>query len=452
MEEKSHVFSRGMNKKLPVAVEAKGVFIIDRDNHKYLDASGGPMVVNLGHGREELAKAAHDQILNCGYTHPTMFTTEPVEELARLLASHSPGGIDHFYFLSGGAEAIETAIKLARQIHLENGRPGRTRLISRWDSYHGLSLGALAATGRKTFRAPFAPLLPETIHIPAPYCYRCRYGLTYPECRLECARALETAICSAGEDTVSAFLMETVSGAALAAVLPPEGYLPLIREICNRYNVLLILDEILCGLGRCGRWFASEYHGVTPDILTLGKGLGGGAIAISAVGVQHRHYEAVRKGSGNFVHGGTFSHHNVAAAVGKTVINIIEKEQLIQQAEEKGRILGDLLKAKLLSHPNVGDIRGIGLFWGIEFVRDKETRTPFKRKEKFVERLWDSLFRKGVLAYKSTGFADGDGDAVIFAPPFIIDREQISFIVDALCSGLDEICNPSQQQEEDYHV
>jgi adenosylmethionine-8-amino-7-oxononanoate aminotransferase len=439
MEENSHVFYRVMNKDFPVAIKAKGLFIQDRAGKKYIDASGGPLVVNLGHGRQELAKAAYDQILNCGYTHPTMFTSQPVEELSAMLASHSPGGINRFYFLSGGAEAIEASIKLARQIQIENGRIGRTRLISRWNSYHGLSIGALSATGRKSFRDPFLPLLPETIHIPAPFCFRCPYGLTYPSCDLRCASALEDAICKAGEDTISAFLMETISGASIAGVVPPEGYLPAIREICDRYNVLLILDEILCGLGRCGRWFASEYFDVEPDIVTMGKGLGGGAIAISALGVQERHYQTISQGSGSFVHGGTFSHHNVAAAIGKTVIGILEKENLVEQSERKGNILGNLLKKNLLSHPNVGDIRGKGLLWGIEFVQDKDSYHPFPRKKKIVEQVWKSLFDKGVLAYKSTGFENGDGDALMFGPPFIIEETQIEFIVDALVRTLNEL-------------
>ncbi|PIE66182.1 MAG: aspartate aminotransferase family protein [Desulfobacterales bacterium] len=439
MEYTGNVFYRAMNKELPVAVKSSGVFITDREGKQYIDASGGPLVVNLGHGVEALAQAAYDQVKGCAYTHPTMFTTEPVEELAGALAAHAPKGIKRFYFLSGGAEANETAIKLARQIHMENGRTEKTSLVARWDSYHGLTLGALSATGRKSFRAPFLPMLAETIHIPAPFCFRCPYQLKHPQCNMACAQTLEDAIIEAGPETVSAFLAETISGAALAAVVPPEGYFRKIREICDKYDVLLILDEILCGLGRCGKWFASEYFDAIPDMVTMGKGLGGGAIAISAVGVQEKHYDAIRTGSGGFVHGGTFSHHNVAAAVGRAVIRILEEKALVQQAAEKGKKLEDKLKS-FANHPHVGNIRGRGLLWGVEFVRDKDSSKPFLRSEKFVENIWNALCARGVLAYKSTGFAQGDGDAIIFGPPFIITDEQLDVITGALWDSLDEVC------------
>ncbi|WP_022669139.1 aspartate aminotransferase family protein [Desulfospira joergensenii] len=441
MDSKSHVFSRAINKDLPVAVHAKGIFITDREGNKYLDASGGPMVVNIGHGRAELARAAHDQILTCGYTHPTMFANKAVEDLSDMLAARTPKGIDRFYFMTSGAEANETAVKLARQIHLEKGNPGKTRLISRWDSYHGLSLGALSATGRKYFRAPFLPMLPDTMHIPAPFCFRCPFERNSGSCRLECAMALEEAILESGPETVSAFLMETVSGAALACAVPPPGYLEKIRKICDRYDVMLILDEILCGLGRCGAWSASELFNLIPDIMTLGKGLGGGAIAVSAVGVQETHYQAIRKGSGSFVHGGTFSHHNVGAAVGKTVMSILEKEDLITRARQTGEYLGQCLEKKILPFPFVGDVRGMGLLWGIEFVRDKKTKAPFPKEKGMSQRVWESLFKRGVAAYKSTGFARGHGDALILAPPFVIERDQVDFMVDALGAGLEEIYN-----------
>jgi len=376
MKIKGNVFPRKLNNSLPVAIKAEGVWIEDDQGRRFLDASGGPIVVNLGHGRKEIAKAVYDQILNCDYTHPTMFTTAAVEGLARSLAAHAPSGIDRFYFTTSGAEAVETSIKLARQIHLEHGRQQRFKLISRWNSYHGLTIGALSASGRTTFRAPYASMLTDVCHIPAPFCLRCSFGLRYPECGLKCAQALEEAIINQGADTVSAFIAETVSGATIAAVPPPPGYLQAIRRICDQYNVLFILDEVMCGMGRTGRWFASEHYDVIPDLITMGKGLGGGAIALSAVGVRGKYFEDICNGSGRFVHGGTFSHHNVAAAAGIAVIRIIEKENLIDRVDLFGNFLGEKLKERLSDHPRVADIRGKGLLWGVEIVQDKNTLLP----------------------------------------------------------------------------
>lgn len=433
-----NVFPRRLDKPLPVAVRTEGLWITDNHGKRYLDASGGPLVVNLGHGREEIARAVYEQILQCDYTHPTMFTTPAVEDLARALAAHAPPGIERFYFLSGGAEAVETAIKLARQIHLEHGRAQKIRLISRWKSYHGLTLGALAATGRTSFRVPFAPMLNEVIHIPAPYCLRCAYGLSYPKCGLRCALALEEEILNLGPDTVSAFLAETISGATIAGVPAPPGYFSLIRDICDRYKVLLILDEVLCGLGRTGRWFACEHYGVVPDIVTMGKGLGGGAIALSAVGVQATHFDVICKGSGSFVHGGTFSHHNVAAAAGLAVVRILERENLVERVALLGETLGDLLKQRLSDHPNVADVRGIGFLWGVEFVERKENLKPFPRKDKFVERLWQNILQQGVVLYRSTGLAGTDGDALVIGPPYCVDEELLDTIVDSIAKGLEQ--------------
>ena len=439
MKHKGNVFLRKLNSPLPVASRAHGVWIEDETGRRFLDASGGPLVVNLGHGRPEIAKAVQEQILRCDYTHPTMFTTPVVEDLAQSLAARAPKGIDRFYFMSGGAEAVETAVKLARQIHLEHDRPQRFRLISRWKSYHGLTMGALAASGRSSFRVPYAPMFQDACHIPAPYCLRCAYGLKYPACGLKCAMALETAIENLGPETVSAFIAETVSGATIAAVPPPPDYFARIRQICDRYQVLLILDEVLCGLGRTGRWFAAEHYDVVPDLMTMGKGLGGGAVALSAVGVQGKYFEDICRGSGRFVHGGTFSHHNVAAAAGRTVLRILERENLIARVEDLGHLLGTTLRQKLAGHPHVADIRGKGLLWGIEFVKHKPGLTPYPRSEKVTERLWKNLFDQGVLAYSATGLAGTDGDAVIYGPPFVISEEQIGFIVDALVTSVETV-------------
>lgn len=437
--ESSHVFPRVMERRLPIAQKGQGVWIEDAQGRRFLDASGGAIVVNVGHGRREIAQAVFDQVLQCHYVHPTMFATEPVAHLAAALAAHAPQGVDRFYFLSTGSEAVETAIKLARHIHLSGGRPQRFRLISRWKSYHGLTLGALSAMGRTAFRTPYAPMLSEVVHIPPPYCLRCSFGLRYPECGIRCALALEEAIENIGPGVVSAFLAETVSGGTLAACAPPPEYFPLVRTICDHYGVLLILDEVLCGMGRTGQWFACQHYGVVPDIVTLGKGLSGGALPLSAVGVQKAHYDAIVQAQCAFVHGGTFSHHPVTAAAGLAVMGILEREKLVQRVARMGLILGQRLRETLSDHPCVADVRGLGFLWGVELVADKRTNRPFPRKEKTAERLYDAIFQAGVLVYKSTGLAGTDGDAILVAPPFIIEEADIDFVVETIRAGIETV-------------
>jgi adenosylmethionine-8-amino-7-oxononanoate aminotransferase len=442
----SFVFPRRLDKRLPQAAKAKGAWIEAEDGKRYLDACGGALVVNVGHGREEIAQAVAEQMKHFSYVHGTLFTSRPLEELAGRLADHAPSGLSRFYFMCSGSEAVETAIKLARQVHLECGRPSRTKLISRWKSYHGLTLGALAASGRTYFRQPFAALLPEVVHIPPPYCLRCSYGLTFPTCSLRCALALEETILSLGEETVSAFIAEPVSGAALGVYPPPPGYLRLIREICDLYGVFLIFDEIMSGMGRTGRWFAAQHEDVVPDLMTLGKGLSSGALPLSAVAARPEHMDVIRRGSGNFVHGGTYSHHAVGAAAALAVIGILERENLVQRAAEMGTYLGDQLKRKVLPLPYVLDVRGMGLMWGVELGQNKEQLTPFPRARKVTERIREAMFDRGVLVYPSTGFAGKDGDAIIFGPPFTIETSEIDLAVDTLVDVLEKILGRNQSK------
>ena len=432
----SNVFYRVHGRLLPVVDHAEGCWLVDTNGKRYLDASGGPVVVNLGYGVDSLIEAVCGQMKKCYYAHPTMFTNAPVEDLARKLASHAPSGISRFYFLTTGSEAIEASIKLARQIHIAYGRPEKFRLISRWKSYHGLSLGALSVTGRTGFRKPFAPMLMSVDHIAPPYCLRCFYGLTYPECNLQCARALEEVILNVGPETVSAFIAETVSGATIAAVPPPPGYWPLVRSICDRYHVLLILDEVMVGMGRTGRWFACEHYDLIPDIIALGKGISGGSLPLSAVGLQEKHYQQL---DGGFTHGGTFSHHPVTASAGLATIRVLEDQDLVCRANKMGAILGNLLNSALKDSPFVAEVRGIGLLWGVELVQDKESLRPFPRALKVAERLWDHLFEQGIILYKSTSLAGNDGDALVIAPPFTIQESDMEVIVETLAKGINEV-------------
>jgi adenosylmethionine-8-amino-7-oxononanoate aminotransferase len=434
------VFPRVLDKALPLAAASRGVWIEAGDGKRYLDASGGAVVVNVGHGREEIAAAVAEQLRTLSYVHPTMFTSPPLEALSRALAARTPAGLDRFYFMASGSEAVETAVKLARQIHLARGNPGRQVLISRWKSYHGLTMGALAAAGRTSFRLPFYPLFHDAVHIPPPYCLRCSYGLTFPECRLRCALALDETIRNIGPEAVSAFIGETVSGATLAVYPPPAGYWPLVRRICDRHGVLLILDEVMCGVGRTGRWFAAEHYDVVPDIMTLGKGLSGGTLALSAAVTSTAHMETVRRGGG-FVHGGTFSHNAVACAAGLAAVGILERERLVERAAALGEKLGEKLTERLGNSPYVADIRGLGMMWGIEIVKDRETLEPFPRVEKATERLWNALFEAGVIVYKSVALAGTDGDGLVVAPPFVITEEEIDLVVDKLAAAIDRVVN-----------
>jgi len=435
----SFVFPRRLDKPLPTAAKAHGVWIEDGEGHRYLDACGGALVVNVGHGREEIALAVFEQMKAFSYVHGTVLTSRAVEELAERLAAHAPEGLDRFYFMSSGSEAVETAIKLARQIHVEARRPSRIRLISRWKSYHGLTLGALSASGRTYFREPFTALLPEVNHIPPPYCLRCSWGLDFPDCGLQCATALEEMILNLGPETVSAFIAEPVSGATLGVYPPPPGYLTRIREICDRYRVLLIFDEVMSGMGRTGRWFASEHEGVVPDLMTLGKGLTAGYFPMSAVACRAEHVEMIARGSGNFVHGGTFSHHAVAASAALEVVKTLERENLVERVAETGRYVEEKLKNTLAASPYVLDIRGIGLMWGVEFGEDKTTLKPFPRSRKVTEQIREALLRRGVLLYPSTALAGKDGDAIIFGPPFIIEPHEVDLAVDSLAAVIEEV-------------
>jgi len=428
----SHVFLRRWDKTLPTAVRGSGIWLEDVDGKRYLDACGGPICVNLGHGREEIAKAISLQAACLEYAHPTMFAVPVVEQLAERLAMITPPGIERFYFLSSGSEAVEAAIKFARQVHLAAGRKERYRVISRWQSYHGCTLGALSATGKSSMRKPFTPLLsPHAIHIPPPYCLRCHYKLTFPACNLRCAHALEDAINLEGSETIAAFIAEPVCGATLAAVVPPKEYNQVVADICRRHGVLFILDEVMSGMGRTGTWFAAEHFGLQPDIIVLGKGLGGGYLPLSAIGCREEQVSSVVDTFGGFIHGHTFSHHPVTAAAGLAVMDIIEREQLLPQVQRMGRLLGELL-VPLTDHPHVADVRGIGLMWGIEFVADQKTCTSFSRSEKVTERLFDALMKAGILVYKCAGVAGNEGDAIMLGPPFIITEDELSLMVHTL--------------------
>ncbi|MGD8996500.1 MAG: aspartate aminotransferase family protein [Anaerolineae bacterium] len=435
-----HVFYRRARHPRPMVERGEGVYLYDTEGRRYLDGSGGSIVVNIGHGVHELAEAMADQAAKFAYAHPTMFTSRPAELYAEALAEVVPLPEPRFFFLSSGSEAVETAIKLARQVQVERGRPGRYLVISRWQSYHGTTLGALAVAGKPKMRRPFRPMLPEVPHIPPPYCYRCPFALTYPGCHLRCADALEEEIIRVGADNVAAFIAEPVSGATLGAVVPPDGYWPRIREICDRHGVLLVADEVMTGFGRAGRWLALQHWDVVPDIVAMSKGTAGGTCPLSVTAARGELVETIVSGSGDFVHGGTFSHHPVSTAVGLATLRYLQEHDLVAEAARKGELLGEKLREGLANLPCVGDVRGIGLMWGVELVADRYSKAPFPPKRHFAQQVADAAFERGLIVYPGSGCADGTaGDHLTLGPPFIITAEQMDELVALLRAALEAV-------------
>lgn len=429
---KGNVFYRKLGRVYPLVTHGKGIYLYDENGKRYIDGSGGALVVNIGHGQKEILQSIVDQMGKMSYVHGTQFTTKSIEDYAEGLGEILPKGLEKTYFLSGGSESVEAAIKFARQYHLESGQSQRWRVVARWHSYHGNTLGALSLTGRVGARKPYLPLLIDFPHFSPPYCYRCPFGLSYPQCGLECAKALEGVIQMEGSETISAVILEPVLGATIGAVVPPDEYLPIIKGICERHGILLIDDEVMSGMGRTGRWFAIEHWGISPDIMVLGKGMSGGYFPLSAMITRGEFVDRLREKTGGFVHGHTFSHHPIACAVGLAVLQYIKKNHLVQQCVIRGEYLLKRLE-ELKSFQFIGDVRGKGLMTGIEFVKDQKTKEPFPRSAKFTEKIVDLAFEKGLILYPGTGFVDGvNGDMVMVGPPLIIQEDQIDEIIDIL--------------------
>lgn len=434
----SHVFPRHNLAHPPRAVRAKGVYFYDADGKRYLDGSGGAAVSCLGHGDPEIVQAVQDQMAELAYAHTGFFTSAPAEELAEMLAADAPGDLDRVYFVSGGSEAVETALKLARQYFVEQGQPQRRHVIARRQSYHGNTLGALAVGGNPWRRAPFEPLLIECSHIAPCYEYAERSDA---ESRFEygqrAAQALEDEILRLGPDTVMAFLAEPVVGATLGAVPAVAGYFKRIREICDQYGVLLILDEIMCGMGRTGRLFACETDGVSPDLLCIAKGLGAGYQPIGATLCTRQIYDAITHGSGFFRHGHTYIGHPTACAAGVAVLRALKTRDLVARSARIGRVLTDALQERFGQHAHVGDIRGRGLFLGVELVAHRETKRPFDPTQKLAARVKRAAFEAGLMCYPMSGTRDGlRGDHILLAPPFILTEAQAGELVDKLSDAL----------------
>jgi adenosylmethionine-8-amino-7-oxononanoate aminotransferase len=434
----SHVFHRPLGRELPVIERGAGAELWDRGGKRYLDGSGGAVVVNIGHGRGEVAAAMAVQAGAVAYVHGTHFTSEALEEYARRLAAHTPGDCNRLYLVSGGSEANETAVKLARAYHLANGQPARHKVIRRGISYHGNTLATLALSGRPNLQAPYLPLLQATPETPAPFCYHCPLERRYPECGIACVDELDAAIQRLGPETVAAYLAEPILGASAGAAVPPEDYARRAREICTRHGVLYIDDEVMTGFGRTGRWFGIEWSGVAPDIVTCGKGMSGGYMPVGGVLASERIVATLAK-AGGFTHGFTFSHNPVTAAACLETLGILERERLVERACAMGERLMARLEP-LGARPRVGDVRGRGLLAGVELVADKATRRPFPRAERKAEAVGLRCLEKGLVTYPSGGCATGtDGDVVMLAPPFVVSEAQLGEMVAILESALAEL-------------
>ncbi len=435
----SHVFPRHCHTEFPTAVGGDGCYLIDDKGKRYFDGSGGAAVSCLGHSNQRVRDAIKSQVEQLAFAHTGFFSSEPAERLADLLVENAPGDLDRVYFVSGGSEAVESALKLARQYFVERGEPQRQHLIARRQSYHGNTLGALAVGGNAWRREQFAPLLFDVSHIAPCYEYAERQeGESLANYGQRVAQELEDEILRLGPESVMAFLAEPVVGATLGAVTAVDGYFAQVRDICDRYGVLLILDEVMCGMGRTGHLFACEADGINPDIVCIAKGLGAGYQPIGAMLCTSSIYDAVASGSGFFQHGHTYLGHPIAAAAAKAVLDELLENDLIGQVKHRAEFLQSRLQAHFGQHPHVGDIRGRGFFWGLEFVSNRQTKAPFDAKEKLAAKLKKAAFEQGLVCYPMPGTRDGKiGDHILLAPPFIATDDELEDAVQRLVKAVD---------------
>ena len=434
MHHETHILHRQLRGNYPVAVSAQGCWITDSAGKKYLDASGGAAVSCLGHGHPDVLAAMHAQIDRIAYAHTSFFSTEVAERLADTLIASAPSGTSHAYLVSGGSEAIEAALKLARQYFVEKGEPQRARFIARRNSYHGNTLGALAVGGNQWRRRQFAPLLIDVEHVSSTYAYRDQRDDESAEQYGErLAQELQATVERIGGENVIAFVAETVGGATSGALTPPPGYFKCVREICDRHGMLLILDEVMCGMGRTGTLHACEQEGIAPDLMAIAKGLGGGYQPVGAVLINARVIDAIGAGSGFFQHGHTYIGHPVACAAALAVQQVFARDKLVERCALQGARLGVRLSEAFRENPHVGDIRGRGLFQAVELVADRATKQPFEPALKVHAKVKKAAMDAGMLCYPMGGTIDGvRGDHVLLAPPFIISDDELDLLIQRL--------------------
>lgn len=435
------VFHRDLSRSYRTVVSGEGVYLYDRDGRRYLDAVGGAGVVVIGHGVTQPLQALAQAGGAITYVYGEDFTTRWQEELAERLLGFCGANGGAVYFASGGSEANETAIKMAREYHLQRGEPQRHKVIARWQSFHGVTLGTLSVSGRTAWRGAFDPYLYHVPHIVPPYCYRCPFRLTYPACNVACADDLERAILLEGPESVAAFIAEPVIGTTIPAVTPVPEYYSRVRHICDRYGVLFIADEILTGYGRTGLPLAMQHWSVEPDLITLGKGIGSGYAALGAVVASEKIVEAFRAGSGLFRHGFTFSGLPVSCFVGLRVLDYAEQNGLFGRVADLGTHLEKGLKALARDHEEIGDVRVLGLLAGIEFVADKRSRTPVEPDVRYAQRLVDAAAERGVLLRAGTSGSNYGlgGDHIQISPPYVISEGQLDRAVEVLDDVISEL-------------
>ena len=438
MHHETHILHRQLRGNYPVAVSAHGCWITDSAGNKYLDASGGAAVSCLGHGHPDVLAAMHAQIDRIAYAHTSFFSTAVAEQLADTLIASAPAGTSHAYLVSGGSEAMEAALKLARQYFVEKGEPQRERFIARRNSYHGNTLGALAVGGNQWRRRQFAPLLIDVEHVAPTYAYRDqRDGESADQYGERLAQELQATVERIGGDNVIAFVAETVGGATSGALTPPPGYFKRVREICDRHGMLLILDEVMCGMGRTGTLHACEQEGIAPDLMAIAKGLGGGYQPVGAVLIGSKVIDAIAAGSGFFQHGHTYIGHPVACAAALAVQQVLTRDKLVERCAQQGARLGVRLSEAFREHPNVGDVRGRGLFRAIELVADRASKAPFEPALKLHARVKKAAMDAGLMCYPMGGTIDGArGDHVLLGPPFIITDDELDLLIQRLTDAV----------------
>jgi adenosylmethionine-8-amino-7-oxononanoate aminotransferase len=438
----SRVLHRSLRETPPKAIGGEGVYLFAEDGRRIIDASGGAAVSCLGHQHPRVIAAMAKQASTLAYAHTAFFSSEPAEALAETLVGHEPGGLAYAYFVSGGSEAIEASIKLARQYFIERGEPQRQHFIARRQSYHGNTLGALAAGGNAWRRAPYAPLLSAAFsHVTPAFAYHEKHdGESDAQFVARLAAELEAEFQRLGPNSVAAFLAEPVVGATAGAVTAPDGYFKAVREICDRHGALLILDEVMCGMGRTGTTHAWEQEGVAPDIQAIAKGLGGGYQPIGAMLASGKIIDTIRAGSGAFQHGHTYLAHPLACAAALAVQDVIREDGLLDRVKERGRQLEQRLTERFGNHRHVGDVRGRGLFWAIELVADRASRTSFDPALKLNQKIKAEAFANGLGCYPGGGTVDGvRGDHVLLAPPYIASADEIDLIVEKLGTAVDNV-------------
>ncbi|WP_408640720.1 aspartate aminotransferase family protein [Salipaludibacillus keqinensis] len=426
----SYLIKPFLDQEYPIADYGKGIYLYDNEGKEYIDGSSGAVTASIGHGVLEIADVMKEQAKKVSFVYRSQFTSEPAEKLAEKLKDWAPGDVNWSFFVNSGSEATETALKVAIQYWQEKGKPSKIKILSRWMSYHGITLGALSMSGHVGRRARFTPLLEDFPSVNPPYCYRCPFHKTYPECQLMCAEELETTIRRIGADHIAAFIAEPIIGASGAAIVPPEGYYQRIRDICDKYEVLFIADEVMSGIGRTGKAFAINHWQVQPDMIAVGKGLTGGYAPLAATMISDRIMAPIESGSKLIMSGHTYSANPQSTAVGLAVLEYMEKHQLVKRSEKMGTLLLEKLHNLKQKYPIIGDVRGKGLLTGVEFVSNIFNKIPFASEVSVSKILIKKCMDKGLLVYPASAGIEGHGgDAVLIAPPLVIEKEQLEQLI-----------------------